>query len=256
MKELASIHELLDDAELMPCTARQALQREPVDLEVRDGEEVFLSPLRRGHHKYFAKVRVAAFEDLQVLGLVPRRLREQAVRAAIASDDQDALRLAQERVARGTAPAAACSCESGHHHPPSFSRDLKSTYRDIREDYHPALSRILSEHFGTEFAWDSTLAGSVGGWVRRLTARDLIVTTLIAKDITIGRRATLVLHERSTVLLARAVRIHRTGRLVHRGGFLRIWASSIDSFLDFVDVISQNPSVVPWHLDALGGHHA
>lgn len=247
-----------DLAHLTPCTPAEALRREPVSLEVDDDTQLALSPMRRSQHRYFARVRLSGFADLQVLGLVPRRIKEQAVRTAIASDDEQALRLATDRLARGGArPPARCGCagegagegEAEQRPGPqraSFTQELDAAYREIRRDYHPALARVLSEHHGVELAWNSPLAASVKGWASKVSRESLSLVGLF-QDITIGRKATLELTPASRVLLARSIRIHREGRLVHRGAYLRLWANSIESYLDLLPAITTGKPL--WALD-------
>jgi hypothetical protein len=232
-------------------TVVEALHRAPQDLDTSEDEELVLSPEQPEHHQYLARARLDGYRDLQALGLVPRNMPEQSVREAIASDDQDAMRLAQDMLLRRRAaqPAAICNCEQSESHPTtsSFRRDLKQTYREIRRDYHPALANALSEHYRVEFSWDSALAGSINGWVHRIYRPEVTIEFAFFRDITIRRGSTLSLRNDSTVLLARNIRIHREGRLRHRGGYLRIWASAIDSFLDLADIM-QPMEHIPWNV--------
>jgi len=216
-------------AELKPCSATEALRRDVVDLHVDDDDQLVLSPTERTHHPYFSRIRLEAFEDLQVLGLVPRGLRQEAVRSAIASDDEAVLRLAEERARRGEA-AAPCRCSHPSARSGSFSDDLRTSYQAIRRDYNPALARVLSNHYGTELKWDSNLAISVRGWASRFS-KQALVTIALFRDIQIGRNARLEVEASSVELLARNIRIHRSGTLSHHGAYLRVWANSIESYL-------------------------
>lgn len=224
-------------AELRPCTATEALRRDVIDLQVDDDEEVVLSSSDRAHHQYFARVKLGSFEDLQVLGLIPRGLRQEAIRMAIAADDEEALRLAEERARRDISPAP-CHCENQNERTRSFSESLRASFRVVRRDYNPALARVLSNHYGIELRWDSTLAISVRGWSSRFS-KGALVTVALFRDITIGRNARLEVDASSVELLARYIRIHRTGTLSHRGGYLRIWANSIETYLlELADVVT------------------
>jgi hypothetical protein len=215
---------------------------------VEDDEQLVLSSTDRAHHKYFARVKFGAFEDLQVLGLVPRGLRQEAIRSAMLEDDKEAERLARERVPH-EAPPSPCDCNGHGTRALSFSEKLRATVRSIRRDYNPALARLLSSHYGTEFAWDSTLAVSVRGWASRYVSGGATIIGLF-KDITIGRGARLQVDANSTSLLARNIRIHRTGTLAHNGGYLKVWANSIETFLiDWSEVVGElatDRSVAKW----------
>lgn len=238
--------------DLKPYSAVEALSRTPAALEVADDEDLELSPAKRGHEKYFARVRLERLEDLQVLGLVPRRLKMQTIREAISADDEQARNIGEQRMRQGEARAKApcgchgaeaatsaspCGCHGTSRTATSFSQDLRSMVQHVRHDYHPELARVLTNHYGIDFRWDSALAVSIHGWVRRFRP-DIHVIVNMFEDITVGRNARLVLKAQSTSLLARAIQIHRTGTLVHRGGYLRIWANSIDRFDGFPGVIS------------------
>ena len=225
-------------AELRPCSASEAVRRELHDVHVGDDEQLELSATDRAHHKYFARVKLGAFEDLQVLGLIPRGLRQDAIRTAILEDDKEAERLARERAPQQIEPHA-CDCNGHGARVASFSENLRATARSIRRDYNPSLARLLSSHYGTEFSWDSTLAISIRGWASRF-ARDSQVIVALLNDITIGPKARLQLDPKSTSLLARHIRIHRTGTLAHNGGYLRMWANSIETYLiEWQEVVTQ-----------------
>jgi len=235
-------------AELRPCSALEAVRREVHDVHVGDDEQVVLSATDRAHHKYFARVKFSAFEDLQVLGFVPRGLRQEAIRSAMVEDDHEALRLARERMPKDVAPSP-CHCNGHGERVASFSESLRATVRSIRRDYNPALARLLSSHYGTEFEWDSTLAASVRGWASRYVSGGATIIALV-NDITIGRGARLQVDASSTSLLARHIWIHRTGTLAHNGGFLKVWASSIETFvIDWSEIVSEvakDRSVAKW----------
>lgn len=233
-------------------TSEEALRRDVTDVLVHEDEELVLTPKRREFAKHFARVRLRRFSDLQALGLVPRHIDEQAVRGAMAADDEDALRLAKDMVARRPLAVRPCDCHgrSGTEAAPArFDVDLKGHYVQVRQSYHPALAKTLSAHYGTTFSYDSVLASTVRQWTRRLEARALIELALV-QDITIGRGATLVLSDDTSVLLARSIRIHRSGKLIHRGGFLKVWATSITSFLiELSDVVDSNESIL-WRINS------
>lgn len=231
-------------------SSEEALRREVADIVVHEDEETVLTPKRREFARHFARVRLRRFSDLQALGLVPRQIEEQTVRSAIAADDEDALRLAKELVVRRPQAVSSCDCHSqAAAGAVRFDRDLKSHYLQVRQSYHPALAKQLSGHYGTTFSFDSVFAATVRQWTRRLEARAVIEVSLV-QDITIGRGATLVLSDDTSVLLARSIRIHRSGKLIHRGGFLRVWATSITSFLiELSDVVDSDESIV-WRLSA------
>jgi hypothetical protein len=233
-------------AELKPCSATEALRRDAVDLQVDDDEQLVLSPTDRSHHSYFARIRLQAFDDLQVLGLVPRGLRQEAIRTAIAADDEAVQRLAEERVRRGDA-AAPCGCSQSGGRSLSFSASLRASYQALRRDYNPALARVLSNHYGTELAWDSHLAISVRGWTSRFS-KEALVTVALFRDIQIGRNARLDVEASSVELLARNIRIHRSGTLSHHGGYLRIWANSIETYLlEVSDIVHAEKAI--WALN-------
>src|SRR5690349_5200327 len=69
-------------------TATEALHRRPLDVHVSAGEELLLTPANEDHRRYFIEVALETFEDLQILGLVPRSIPEARIREAIAEDDR------------------------------------------------------------------------------------------------------------------------------------------------------------------------
>jgi hypothetical protein len=106
---------------------------------------------------------------------------------------------------------------------------------------------VLSNHYGTELEWDSHLAISVRGWASRFS-KEALVTVALFRDIQIGRNARLDVDASSIELLARHIRIHRSGTLSHHGGYLRIWANSIETYLLEVSDIVQAEKAI-WALN-------
>jgi hypothetical protein len=89
----------------------------------------------------------------------------------------------------------------------------------------------------------------VKGWLDRIERVAFDVPTLISlfQDIRIGRNSRLVLDPDAVNLYARGIYIHRTGSLIHRGGYLRIWASQITSYLDWTPSMVVKAEV-PWRV--------
>ena len=228
-------------------TAEEALRQEPEDLFIEDGAEVTISPDHREYSRYFSRVKAKSIRDLQTLGLVPRGVRDEQLREAIVKDDAVAFQTARELVAR----SASIDCECTHSKATAakpYRDQLASTYSSVRKAYNPALAELLSQHYKTEFRWDSINLQSVHGWVSRasrLAAEGVLIVSLF-KDIRIGRGAKLVLDPTCNTLYARGLYIHQTGTLVHRGPYLRIWATSIERYVDWGSVVIQQE--VPWKL--------
>jgi hypothetical protein len=70
-----------------------------------------LSPAHPELAESFAKVRLRNFEDLQLLGFVPRKLAEDKIRSALRADDDEVYRIAS---ASTSAPSSShCDCNAG-----------------------------------------------------------------------------------------------------------------------------------------------
>src|SRR6185503_16692718 len=91
-----------DQPELKVISAKEALRRELKPLEVRAGADVMFSPYEQEFVDYFAQVAIKNFDDLKILGFVPRGLQEDKVRRAIADDDDQAFKIAQSRLANSS----------------------------------------------------------------------------------------------------------------------------------------------------------
>jgi hypothetical protein len=211
-------------------TAREALRRDVHRLEVPEGTEHLLCPGNREQAGRFFRTQIQGYADLQTLGFVPRRLAEEKLRQAIADDD----RTVYERVAACAQPPAPCGChgnEAGA--APSRTTPLRQAYNATRKSHHPALARLLSDHLGTTVEWDAPLAATTRRWLVAAKMRVVIVGVLL-QDIVIHRNAQLSVAAAAKSLLAHDIFIHRTGRLVQQGGYLRIWANSIHRFNDIL----------------------
>jgi hypothetical protein len=211
-------------------TPHEVLRREAHRLEVPEGTEQLLCPGNREQAGRFFRTQIQSYADLQALGFVPRRLAEDKVRQAVADDD----RAVFERVSSCAPPPALCNCNGGDHAVPlGRTTPLRQAYNTARKSHHPALSRLLSDHLGTAVEWDAPLAATTRRWLTAIKARTVIVGVLL-QDIVIHRNAQLSVAASAKSLMAHDIFIHRTGRLVQQGGYLRVWANSIRRFNDFV----------------------
>ncbi len=211
-------------------TPHEVLRREAHRLEVPEGTEQLLCPRNREQASRFFRTQIQGYADLQALGFVPRRLAEDKVRQAVADDD----RAVFDRVSSCAPPPAPCGCEGGGHAVAlGRSTTLRQAYNAARKSHHPALSRLLSDHLGTAVEWDAPLATTTRRWLVASKARTVIIGVLL-QDIVIHRNAQLSVAATAKSLMAHDIFIHRTGRLVQQGGYLRVWANSIRRFNDFV----------------------
>ncbi|MCE4072314.1 MULTISPECIES: hypothetical protein [Pseudomonas] len=229
--------------DIQACSIKEVLRRSTDDLVVADGQTIEFTPSNREFAQHFARVRLAAFEDLQLLGFVPRGLSEEAVRKAMASDDDHAYRLATSSI---TTSGHDCTCSPRHG---AITDRLVTAHRQARRSNNPALARLLSDHFQVDIAFHDPLPVLTRNWVsyfdtKRHFGADLVISLLA--DVTIHRNAVLATDSKLKSLLARNIWIHRTGQLVQRGSYMRIWAHSISRFQDFKDIVTTLHIDAPW----------
>jgi hypothetical protein len=195
---------------------------------VPDNAEVVLSAANREFASFFARVRLKSYADLQLLGFVPRRLAEDKVRQAMATDDEDALRLAAGLQREGD-----CGCNDARPVLPASrmrGSTLRSVYNRIRKRHNPALARVLSDHYHTLWPWDSPVAAIMRKQVAALNLSTWELLLTVAADITIKSNATLWVGAGVQALLAHNIWIHSTGKLIQQGSYLKLWANSINHF--------------------------
>lgn len=137
-----------------PMRPRDLMAHEPEDLELAEDQTLDLAsaPDRR----FIFPVVIQGFEDLQVLGAVPRDLDESAVRQAIEEDDDRVLRIAESATAHGRA-GRGCGCGSSESQ--ELHESIGSRYRSMRTRYNPGLAKLLSERLDTRVGVDSPTAG-------------------------------------------------------------------------------------------------
>lgn len=225
----------------------EALRRDLVDLLVDDEAEMQLAANRSECRDYFARVHANSVHDLQILGLVPRGLREEELKQAMSQDDRAAFETAREISSRGVAPSCACGATPDAAHIP-YGANVALTYAAVRKAFNPALAALLSTHQKTTFRWDSIHTQAVRGWLDRLNKVVAEVPVLIAlfRDIRVGHNSRVVLDPQCAQLFARGIYIHKTGTLVHQSGYLRIWASEISRGPVVTGTV--NPHI-PWALN-------
>jgi hypothetical protein len=236
------------------CSAEEALRRKGTSIEVHEDQQVTLTPDDERFARAFARVPLKSFADMQVLGFVPRNIPEESLRGALRSDDAVAYELATKSGLSSSVSECGCTASSDSSHAQrrahGAATDLRATYNQIRMFNHPTLARVLSDHYQATVAWDDPIAASVHKWIRKFDTellRDRPILTALVEDVTIHRGATLALENDMRSLYANNIRIHRSGRLVQRGNYVKIWAASVTSFLLELSTVV-NAKTAPWHL--------
>ena len=218
-------------ADVRSLKAKEALKLELRPIEVPEGAEVVLSPTDPEYASSFARVRIQSYEDLQTLGLVPRRLAEDKVRQALAADDSEVYELAGKLLQQ---PAGGCGCsDAGTQGSMLRASPVRGIYNAIRKRHNPALARVVADHYGTQMTWDASVPVIVRKWTLAVSAKAQIVLAVIG-NITINKNATLTVASSSKSLLAWNIWIHSTGKLKAQGSYLKVWANSVSRFPNFV----------------------
>jgi hypothetical protein len=221
-------------AEVKLRTAKEVLGQEARRIEVSENAELLLSPAIPEFAGSFSRVQLQSYADMQLLGFAPRKLAEEKIRHAIAADDDEVYKLAS------TMPQLFTRCDCGDQaayakRSPGIS--LRTAYNSIRKNHNPTLAALLSDHLGTRIDWDSPIAGITRKWISYLRFSPEVIIGLF-EDITINRNATLAVAASAKSLMAYNIWIHRTGRLVQQGSYLKIWANSVNSFRDFREMVA------------------
>jgi hypothetical protein len=235
-------------------SAREFLTRDAADLDVPEGREVMLT--QRDHDHHIFRVKLESFGDLQLMGLVPRGLQEDAVRKAIRSDDERAGVIAEQRFAQ-SAPAGCGCCQCNGHAQAGVETSsmmtasaarragLQSHVKSVRREVHTQLAALLSDHHRTRIDVGSAYVGRTFAAISAFDRRQLVsIISILFQDITIGAKSTLQLPAVQKSLYARNITIHATGRLITGGSYTKIWANAISR--PGIDL----SKVVPWLINA------
>jgi hypothetical protein len=219
-------------------TATDFIRHEPQALEVPENSEMTIWAGDEEFTKHFASVQVQSHKDLQLLGLLPQGLDVDKLLSVIRMDDESTQRIAQDQVDQGRrAKPCGCGCDDEPVAEVSYGRNLRQMTNSLRRDHHPMLATLLSEHYQSRVELDSPLAAVTWRWAKSVNLKGM--TSIVAamfSDITINRGATLHVDKSSKLLMAGNIRIHRTGKLVYPGGYLKIWAHAAIVFNDFSEV--------------------
>ena len=227
-------------------SAKELTRQRGRDIVVPEDKTLELTPSSGEFLESFARVQVSSFEDAQIMGFVPRKLTEDKVMKAIAEDDA----LAYKMAARRFNPSAGCGCN----HSESESNkvvSLRSTYAGFRRRNNPTLAGLVSEKIGIQLDWDSSLPSSVRKWAINARVGINIIALLLA-DITINRNSTLAIDAGTKSLWAHDIWIHRSGKMIQSGSYMRVWANSLNSFNNMIDasaVVDLKKHGIPWQLE-------
>lgn len=226
-----------NDSEVRIFTAKEAVMRERIDIEVPENSEIVLSPSNPEFKPHFARVVLRTYDDLRILGFIPRGLADDKVRQAIAEDDAEVYDLACKMI-RHSPNTCSCSGETIHA-PASHGNPIRGIYNGFRKRHNPSLARLLSDHYGSPIAWDGTIPVTVRKWATSIYLKPEILL-ILSGDIKINKNSTLSLSSNSKLLLAWNIWIHSTGKLISNGSYIKIWANSINHFNYVVDVQALN----------------
>jgi hypothetical protein len=234
-----------DSPELKVVSAKEALRQNLRALEVPAGADVLFSPYEREFAGYFARVEVKNFDDLKTLGFVPRGLVEDKVRCVVVVSNRAAYKVAHTMLSNDPVRGHGCDCQQPQTAKAPRS-DLRQRYESARKRFNPALSRLLSEHLQARVDWDSPVAGIVKRWTQYVDlAQRAAISIALLSDITINRGAILRVDQSTKALLVGTIWIHRTGRLVYDGGYIKIWARAIENLIDITTRITATADI-PW----------
>jgi hypothetical protein len=218
------------------------------DIDVPESATVRLGGEDRAFSRHLRLINVASYDDLRLLGLVPRDHDEAKVRSAIAEDDEIAVRIALDRV-------DPCDCarhdESSRRR--SASEVFTAAFNRVRALNHPSLSHLLSAGHSKRFPLD-TQAGLTRMWVSRLDEGMLRagLLALMAQDITIRKDARLFTPTKLKVMFANNIFIHKSGSLISQGNYLSIQCNSIQRFSIFSQWVTEIVKIQPtWHAYAM-----
>lgn len=217
-------------------SARELLKQRGRDLEVQENEVVHLDPAKGQYRDSMFNVRVASFEDAQLMGMIPRKAKREAIVKAIAADDAKAYKLAT----RHFDPTASCAC-----HGAEQGLSLQATYLAFRKRNNPYLAEVLSEVVGSKFEWHSPAVSALRKYAIIASTGFNLISALFT-DITINRGSSLVVGRRARSMFANHIAIHRTGKLIQTGGYLRIWATSLTRFSDVPQIADLKHLETPW----------
>lgn len=236
------------------CSAEETLRRKGTSIKVEEDQLVTLTPNDERFTRAFTQVPLKSFADMQTLGFIPRKIAEDSLRSALRSDDAIAYELATKADHAALTSECGCSGSSNSRQGRPRSRgaaiDLRAAYNQIRMFNHPSLARVLADHYQAEISWDDPIAASVHKWIQKFDSevyRDRPILTALVEDVTIHRGGTLALESDMRSLYANNIRIHRAGRMIQRGNYVKIWASSVTSFLLELSTVV-NAKAAPWHL--------
>ena len=198
------------------------LERERPDLIV---ESSHAHRLTRDHHdaaKYFERVTVGSFADLQTLGFAPKRLTEARVRQAIGDDDAEALRAMHESTRLD--PHEGCSCSSAQQ---SAAPIIRNAYDRIRPQQHPHLARLFSGELGVHFQFDAIPVRVLAGALAQMQILPLLLELFLVRDIVVQRDATLTIDATVSLLRARDVKLFVGAKLVTTTPYLKVICRSV-----------------------------
>lgn len=231
--KLNSHKEISDIDGVRLLSPREILSLELQHIEVPPDTEVRFTPANREYVNCFAQTRLTSYKDLQILGLVPRRLSEEKVRQAIAEDDREVYDLTTKML---QVEKIQCGCNPSIENS-SFRRNpVRTMYNDFRKTHNPRLAEVLSDHYSTHITWDEPVPAIVRKWTMYIHFPRSILLA-IAGDIIIHRHGILSLASGSKSLMAWNIWIHKTGTIKKGDSYVKILANSINHFEDFLDSI-------------------
>ncbi|MDH5823585.1 hypothetical protein QFW77_11365 [Luteimonas sp. RD2P54] len=221
-----------------PVSVDQALKQRREDLTIKDKGEVLVGP-EGEYARFFQRVRVSSFKDLQRMSFVPEGLDEKKAMDAIARDNDAAFEAALRAPDEGD-PDCGCDCDGRHDAETPASRPagraaispLRARYSRLRRNFHPQLARALTEVYRRDVQWDHMVATHVHRWIDRLVvAKEFDLGSILFRDIVVGKNSTFNVAASTQILWANDIRIHVGGKIRTLGSYMKVKCASIQGNL-------------------------
>ena len=221
----------------VPVSVDEALRGSGTAIEVPDGQNVAVGLFSATHPDLFRIAKVAAFEELQGLELIPRGVSEKDAVDAVTADD---LTFRDARNTGGPVRGDACTdCSDSVPRRRMFQANLRALLP-------PPTSRIAVRS-------DLELRGvhhSIQRWIDR--SSDLLIGVVRPADISIGAGATVAMAPTVEVLHTGVIQISASGVLRFEAGSVSVRCDELRGVAD--PVIHIDPVHVDVYIPPDWGH--
>lgn len=186
------------------------------DIIVKEKEVLELDADSKAFHDHIHHFQLLSLDDVKAVGILPESLSEKDLIKAVQKDNKIAREWAQKSF-----DAKGCGCDDKHK---TQILSFDSTYKKMRKESNTNLAELLSREYKRYLDPTNNVVRYRFGIISRIwsitESRPLLLSLMLANDITIHRNSTFRIGNNLNAMDAANLKIYQGGKLAYTGNNL------------------------------------